>query len=139
MKLNSLLYYRYLFRQTLLMFVVLICLIGIINIIIFASQNFDLKSIWIFATAMTIWIFPLLALILTIVYFFKFINLKKHFKTDQLYLMLTNQKIRQAIVKSQSRIKIWLPKPNQAQLFIEAIKPEVEKQKKLLAIKKGQY
>lgn len=88
---------------------------------------------------MTIWVFPLLALILTIVYFFKFINLKKHFKTDQLYLMLTNQKIRQAIVKSQSRIKIWLPKPNQAQLFIEAIKPEVEKQKKLLAIKKGQY
>ena len=139
MKLHSLLYYRYLFRQTLLMAIVLVLLIGIINIVVFSFQNFNLQNYWVFGAIMSIWLFPLINLILVMIYFFKFIKFKKPFKNDLLYLRLKNANIRSAIVKSGTRIKIWLPKSNQVQIFIDAIKPEITKQKKLIAIEKGQY
>lgn len=139
MKINSVLYYRYLFRQATILFVVSFVLIGSINIILFFTNDFSPKNTWVFITGISIWLFPLYLFIITLVFLYKFISYKKQLKDLELYFMITNANVRYRIVKSNLRLGIVIPKKNQANLFSETIQVEIDKQKKLLSIKKGEF
>lgn len=139
MKINSVLYYRYLFRQATILFVVSFVLIGSINIILFFTNDFSPKNTWVFITGISIWLFPLYLFIITLVFLYKFISYKKQLKDLELYFMITNANVRYRIVKSNLRLGIAIPKKNQANLFSETIQVEIDKQKKLLSIKKGEF
>ncbi|MBD5423258.1 MAG: hypothetical protein HDR43_02060 [Mycoplasma sp.] len=86
-----------------------------------------------------IWLLPLYSITISIIWFFKFKSSKSKLQNLDLYNRITNQAIRDKILKSHARIKYLLIKKNQEQDFFKAIESEIEKQKKLLAIKKGQY
>lgn len=53
--------------------------------------------------------------------------------------MFTNASIRNRIIKSGLKLNILFPKKNQEKLFFEVIQLEIDKQKKLLSIKKGTF
>lgn len=139
MKLQALLYYRYLFRQTSITLIVALIIVATITLLLYFLQDFSPQNIWVFSGGIAIWICPFLLLILMLNYLRKFLHFKKENDHLKLYQRLTNQRIRQAITKSQTRISIWSHKPEQLQNFNKAIAKEIEKQKTLIKIQEGVY
>lgn len=137
MNLTSVLYYRYLARQALLMFGVACVLITIINLAVFGSQNFDLHNRWLVITGFSAWIFPGLFLVATLVYWLRFCRLKTTLvdhRIHQLYRHLRNRTVRTAVVQAQIRIRLVGPQTNQMQQFAQAIQPLITKYKTLIAL-----
>lgn len=56
-----------------------------------------------------------------------------------LYLMIKNSEIRRRVVNSGLRIGVFVAKKDQEKLFNEVVNIEIEKQKKLLKIKRGEF
>ena len=57
-------------------------------------------------------------------------------KNLDLYNHITNAAIRNKVVQSQIKIKCLFTTQTQAQNFFNTIEPEIEKQKKLISLKK---
>ncbi len=137
MKIQTILYYRYLFRQTFVMLIstliiaLVICLVFTLYPILGYVETIIISSL--------IWILPAYSLIIELIWFFKYIISKRQLKDLELFLMIKNDRIRKLVLRSGKKIKYLIPIQNQDKDFFEAIKSEIEKQKKLLAIKKGEY
>ena len=83
-----------------------------------------------------VWVFALYGLCVSFVWLYKFIKCKKSLKNLDLYNHITNAAIRNKVVQSQIKIKCLFTTQNQAQNFFNTIEPEIDKQKKLISLKK---
>lgn len=138
MKIKSVLYYRYFFRQSLVLFFVVLILVLSVNLVVFFVRNLN-KNLLIEIMTWLLWIFPFYLLILSAFFFINFLKCKKEIKDLEFYAMFTNASIRNRIIKSGLKLNILFPKKNQEKLFFEVIQLEIDKQKKLLSIKKGTF
>lgn len=91
------------------------------------------------AISIAIWLLPLYTIVVFLIWVYKFKKTKSKLKTNELYQRITNQAVRDCVVKSKSRIKCLFISKNQEKEFFQIIEKEIEKQKKLLAIQKGEY
>lgn len=131
-KIQTVLYYRYLMRQTLLIFCFSIFISVLISLLIFFTKQFS-KQISIILWVV-IWLFPIYVLGFLIMWFIKFKINKKQLKNLSLFNKITNSAIREKVVKSGFKIKCLIFKSDQDKNFFNAINPEIEKQKKILKI-----
>lgn len=137
MKVQTILYYRYLLRQTIMMVIITLLIAVIISFITFFSPSiFQEKIRLIIVTA--IWVLPFYTITILLIWTFKFLQSKKQLKNLQLYSRITNQAVRESVVKSKTRIKCLFISKNQEQQFFNIISREIEKQKQLLNLQKGQ-
>lgn len=138
MQLQSLLYYRYLWRQALVLLFVSFFIALAISLVFIFVDIFGQKIIQ-YIIASLIWILPVYNLIFFSMWFIKFKQIKKDYQNQELLAMFKNDVIRRFVVNSSARIKFSFPPKKQFDDFVKIIMPEIEKQKKLLAIKKGEY
>ncbi|MBR3347895.1 MAG: hypothetical protein IKG36_00575 [Mycoplasmataceae bacterium] len=131
-KIQTVLYYRYLMRQTLLVFCFSIFISVLISLLIVFTKQFS-KEISIILWVV-IWLFPIYVLVFLIMWFIKFKTNKKQLKNLSLFNKITNSAIREKVVKSGFKIKCLIFKSDQDKNFFNAINPEIEKQKKILKI-----
>ena len=137
MKIQTILYYRYLMRQTMVLFFAYL-LIALTICLIFLFVN-PLGKMWSIIVSSIIWLLPLYTFIVLAIWLYKFIKYKKQVKNIELYERIKNAAIREKVLKSGKRIKFINPKPNQEKEFFQIIEPEIQKQKKLLEIQKGEF
>lgn len=131
-KIQTVLYYRYLTRQTLLIFCFSLFISILISLLIIFTKQFS-KEISIILWVI-IWLFPIYVFTFFIIWFLKFKTSKKKLKNLLLFNKITNSAIRDKIVKSGFKIKCLIFKSDQDKNFFNAINPEIEKQKKILKI-----
>ncbi len=135
MKVQTVLYYRYLTRQALFMTIVTIIL-SLVVCLIFLLTNFIQTRMIAIIIASLIWLLPIFAIIVTFCWFIRFNQTKSKLKDVDLYNRLTNKVVREAVLKSGARIKYLIPKSGQEQEFFKAIQPYIDKERRLLAILK---
>ena len=134
MNVKTVLYYRYLMRQSFIVNIVLILILSTITFLLFFTPILDrLTSIIIVSI---VWVFALYGLCVSFVWLYKFIKCKKSLKNLDLYNHITNAAIRNKVVQSRIKIKCLFTTQTQAQNFFNTIEPEIEKQKKLISLKK---
>lgn len=138
MKIQSVLYYRYFFWQVLSVFLVSLVLISTINFVVF-FQNTLKTQIWILVSVSLLWLFPLYLLVINTIFLIKYLKYKKQVVEIELLEMIKNSNIRKRISLSKKRFSYVFPKKEQEADFFEVINKEVEKQKNILKIKKGNY
>ena len=90
-KIQTVLYYRYLMRQTLLIFCFSIFISVLISLLIFFTKQFS-KQISIILWVV-IWLFPIYVLGFLIMWFIKFKTNKKQLKNLSLFNKITNIQI----------------------------------------------
>lgn len=134
MNVKTVLYYRYLMRQSFIVNIVLILILSTITFLLLFTPVLD-KLISIIVIGI-IWIFALYGISMSFVWLYKFLNSKKSLKNLELYNHITNAAVRNKIVKSQIRIKCLFVNQAQAKMFFDTIESEIEKQKKLISLKK---
>lgn len=137
MKIQTVLYYRYLMRQAITINIVSFFLSLIICLVFLFVRILDYKTSIIIASC--IWVFFLFTFVALLVWIVKFKSTKNKLKDLELYKRITNEAIRIKVLKSGIRIKYLIPKSGQEEKFFNAIKSEIEKQKKLILIQKGEY
>lgn len=137
MKIQTTLYYRYLMRQTMIMNVATLLIASVISFVCLFSHFLDRKTSIIVSSV--IWLLPIYSISVFFVWMFKFLKSKSELKELELYKRISNTAIRERVVKSNIKIKYLITSKSQDKNFFEVIAPEIEKQKKLLAIQKGKY
>lgn len=137
MKVQTILYYRYLLRQTITMVITTLLIAATISFITLFSPIGLQEKIRLIIT-ITIWVLPLYTITILLIWTFKFLQSKKQLKNLQLYSKITNQAVRESVVKSKTRIKCLFISKNQEQQFFNIISHEIEKQRQLLNLQKGQ-
>lgn len=136
MKIQTILYYRYLLRQTIIMIITTLLIASVISFITLLTPIVSQEKIR-FILAICIWILPLYTIVVFLIWCYKFHQSKKRLKDKELYSRITNQAVRENIVKSKTKIKCIFISKNQEQDFFKTIEKEIIKQKKLLALQKG--
>ncbi len=134
MKIQTVLYYRYLLRQASIVLLVSIVL-SLIVCLVFTLSTL-LSSMTSIIVASVIWVLPLYNLVVVLIWFIKFKSTKSKMQNIELYERITNSAIRERVLKSGKRIKYLIPRSGQELDFFNAIKPEIDKQKELLKIDK---
>ena len=134
MKIQTVLYYRYLLRQASIVLLVSIVL-SLIVCLVFTLSTL-LSSMTSIIVASVIWVLPLYNLVVVLIWFIKFKSTKSKMQNIELYERITNSAIRERVLKSGKRIKYLIPRSGQELDFFNAIKPEIDKQRELLKIDK---
>lgn len=133
MNVKTVLYYRYLMRQSFIINIVLILILSTITFVLLFPPKLDkITSIIVISS---IWVFAIYSCCVCCVWLYKFIKCKKSLKNLDLYNNITNAAIRNKVVQSQIKIKCLFTTKTQAQTFFEAIESEINKQKKLMCLK----
>ncbi len=133
MNVKTVLYYRYLMRQSFIINIVLILILSTITFVLLFPPKLDKITSTIVIS--TIWVFAIYSCCVCCVWLYKFIKCKKSLKNLDLYNNITNAAIRNKVVQSQIKIKCLFTTKTQAQTFFEAIESEINKQKKLMCLK----
>ncbi len=133
MNVKTVLYYRYLMRQSFIINIVLILILSTITFLLLFPPKLDkITSTMVISS---IWVFAIYSCCVCCVWLYKFIKCKKSLKNLDLYNNITNAAIRNKVVQSQIKIKCLFTTKTQAQTFFEAIESEINKQKKLMCLK----
>ena len=130
MQVQTVLYYRYLLRQTIIVLAFSLIISLIISLLLFLLRT----DLVFHIVGGLVWILPLGFIIQALVYGVKYKIYFKQLQNKELFKRITNKAVRTNILKSSIQIKIFFPKKNQHQEFFKAIKLEIEKQKKVLNI-----
>ncbi len=133
MNVKTVLYYRYLMRQSFIINIVLILILSTITFVLLFPPKLDKITSSIVISS--IWVFAIYSCCVCCVWLCKFIKCKKSLKNLDLYNNITNAAIRNKVVQSQIKIKCLFTTKTQAQTFFEAIESEINKQKKLMCLK----
>ncbi len=133
MNVKTVLYYRYLMRQSFIINIVLILILSTITFVLLFPPKLDKITSTIVISS--IWVFAIYSCCVCCVWLYKFIKCKKSLKNLDLYNNITNAAIRNKVVQSQIKIKCLFTTKTQAQTFFEAIESEIKKQKKLMCLK----
>ncbi len=133
MNVKTVLYYRYLMRQSFIINIVLILILSTITFVLLFPPKLDKITSTIVISS--IWVFAIYSCCVCCVWLYKFIKCKKSLKNFDLYNNITNAAIRNKVVQSQIKIKCLFTTKTQAQTFFEAIESEINKQKKLMCLK----
>ncbi len=133
MNVKTVLYYRYLMRQSFIINIVLILILSTITFVLLFPPKLDKITSTIVISS--IWVFAIYSCCVCCVWLYKFIKCKKSLKNLDLYNNITNAAIRNKVVQSQIKIKCLFATKTQAQTFFEAIESEINKQKKLMCLK----
>lgn len=133
MNVKTVLYYRYLMRQSFIINIVLILILSTITFVLLFPPKLDKITSTIVISS--IWFFAIYSCCVCCVWLYKFIKCKKSLKNLDLYNNITNAAIRNKVVQSQIKIKCLFTTKTQAQTFFEAIESEIKKQKKLMCLK----
>ncbi len=133
MNVKTVLYYRYLMRQSFIINIVLILILSTITFVLLFPPKLDKITSTIVISS--IWVFAIYSCCVCCVWLYKFIKCKKSLKNLDLYNNITNAAIRNKVVQSQIKIKCLFTTKTQAQTFFEAIESEINKQKKLMCLK----
>lgn len=133
MNVKTVLYYRYLMRQSFIINIVLILILSTITFVLLFPPKLDKITSTIVISS--IWVFAIYICCVCCVWLYKFIKCKKSLKNLDLYNNITNAAIRNKVVQSQIKIKCLFTTKTQAQTFFEAIESEIKKQKKLMCLK----
>lgn len=147
MKEKTVLYYRYLFRQSLISLIASMVIAITISLVMFLVQDVRPMKItngkeefdMLFLIPIIIWIYPIYAVSFNLFFLTQFLKSKKSLSNLELYSSITNGEVRETLVKSSVRIRVVIPKKDQANEFSNVINPVIEKHKKLISIKKGEY
>ncbi len=133
MNVKTVLYYRYLMRQSFIINIVLILILSTITFVLLFPPKLDKITSTIVISS--IWVFAIYSCCVCCVWLYKFIKCKKSLKNLDLYNNITNAAIRNKVVQSQIKIKCLFTTKTQAHTFFEAIESEINKQKKLMCLK----
>lgn len=139
MKIQTVLYYRYLLRQTIMMIITTLLIASVVCFLLWFSRMLYIDEKIRISLSIVIWLLPLYTIVVFLIWVCKFNKTKSKLKNKKLYQRITNQAVRDCVVKSKSKIKCLFISKNQEKEFFQIIEKEIEKQKKLLAIQKGEY
>lgn len=139
MKIQTVLYYRYLLRQTIVMIITTLLVASVVCFLLWFSRFLRFDEKLKISLSIIICLLPLYTIVVFLIWVYKFNKSKSKLKNKELYKRITNQAVRDCVVKSRSRIKCLFISKNQEKEFFQIIEKEIEKQKKLLAIQKGEY
>lgn len=139
MKIQTVLYYRYLLRQTIVMIITTLLVASVVCFLLWFSGFLRFDEKLKISLSIIICLLPLYTIVVFLIWVYKFNKSKSKLKNKELYKRITNQAVRDCVVKSRSRIKCLFISKNQEKEFFQIIEKEIEKQKKLLAIQKGEY
>ncbi|MGL5617523.1 MAG: hypothetical protein ACRCWU_00495 [Metamycoplasmataceae bacterium] len=137
MKLNNILFNRYLFRQRLIMFFtsLIICAITTITIWLASRTNSGVLAILFLVVNIAIWFFPLYIIIVTIMTYF---TLQKDMKDigneRELFDRMTNELIRELIVRNGVKVSILIEKKSDLEKFNQVINAELRFQRKKIEL-----
>ncbi len=135
MNVKTVLYYRYLLRQTIIVDIVLVLIMAVITFLLLFTPILDRLTSIILSSI--VWILPIYGFIMSFIWWYKFFNYKKQMTSNNKYLYnrITNSAIRHKVVQSRIKIKCLFTNQAQAQAFFQVIESEIEKQKKLISLK----
>lgn len=139
MKLHSLLYYRYIFRQSLIHLVISLVIAISIDLVLILTNRFTMSQSLLYVMTSIIWIYPIYTFIMCFIFGLRFKKEKSMLQNLDLYLMIKNSEIRRRVINSGLRVGVFISKKDQEKLFNEVANIEIEKQKKLLKIKRGEF
>ncbi|MGL5205395.1 MAG: hypothetical protein ACRC7B_00575 [Metamycoplasmataceae bacterium] len=137
MKLNSILFNRYLFRQRLIMICVSLIVCAITTITIWLSSRTDtgVLAILFLVVMIAIWFFPLYLIIVTIM---TYLTLQKELKNigeeKELFDRMTNELIRELVVKNGVKVSIIIEKKSDLEKFYQVIDAELKFQRKKIEL-----
>lgn len=138
MKTQTVLYYRYLMKQSLIVSVVSFVLSLIICLVFLFVNTFSFV-VAKYLVAGLIWLLPIYTFSFSLTWFIKYKKTKEKMNEPELLNWIKDANVRDRVLKSGVRIKYLIPKKDQEKKFFDAIQPEIEKQRKLFLISKGEY
>lgn len=137
MKVQTALYYRYLYKKSITILIFSLILIGLINLLMFLIKFKSIQENLItFILAIILWIFPLIICCYMIFYFINWKKSYKQIKDKELYNRINIKNIEKVILKKGMKIKIFMIPKNQDSFFFKIIESEIERQKEIIKIKK---
>ncbi len=140
MKLCKVLLTRYLLRQRLIAVVVafIICAITNLTVILASQGQTGVLGIMLFIIIISIWFFPLYLSVITIINYF---HLKKELvnlgEDKELFDKMTNQLIRELILKNGIKISIFVDKKSDSEKFNLIVNEELKFQRKKIELLKS--
>ncbi|MGL6125082.1 MAG: hypothetical protein ACRC1F_01160 [Metamycoplasmataceae bacterium] len=133
MKIHNILFNRYLFRQRLIMIFVslFICAITTLTVLLASRGQEGVMAIILLIIVISIWFFPIYLIVITLI---NYSNLKKEIINigDEKKLLdrMTNQLIRELVVKNGIKVSILIDKKSDFEKFNKVIDEELRFQRK---------
>ncbi|MGL5205276.1 MAG: hypothetical protein ACRC63_03425 [Metamycoplasmataceae bacterium] len=137
MKLNNILFNRYLFRQRLIMICValIVCAITTITLLLTLRTENGVLGILLLIVVIAIWFFPLYLIIVTTI---TYLTLQKEMKNigeeKELFDRMTNELIRELVVRNGVKVSVLIEKKTDLEKFNKVIDEELKFQRKKIEL-----
>ncbi|MGL5308658.1 MAG: hypothetical protein ACRC9F_01270 [Metamycoplasmataceae bacterium] len=137
MKLNNILFNRYLFRQRLIMICValIVCVITTITLLLTLRTENGALGILLLIVVIAIWFFPLYLIIVTTM---TYLTLQKEVKNigeeKELFDRMTNELIRELVVRNGVKVSVLIEKKSDLEKFNKVIDEELKFQRKKIEL-----
>lgn len=140
MKLHNVLFIRYLLRQRLITLVValVVCAITNLTVILASKGQTGVLGIMLLIIIIVIWFFPIYLIIITTINYFTLQKALKNIGSEkELFERMTNQLIRELVVKNGIKISVFLEKKSDYEKFSQIIDEELKFQRRKIELLKG--
>ncbi len=140
MKPSQVLFTRYLLRQRLIAVVIafIVCAITNVTVILASAGQTGAVGIILLVIIISVWFFPLYLSVITIMNYFTYKKELSQLENErELFDKMTNQLVRELVLKNGIKISIFIDKKTDSEKFNLVINEELKFQRKKIELLKG--